>query len=272
MDLELADRVYVVTGGARGLGRATLDVLVAEGARAVVSGRSAESLAEVVDAHGDAVVTVVADNADADDARAPHRGRTGAVGTPRRRPDQRRRPAGRPGDVHHRRPVARRVRVGVPRRGQARPGDRCRAGRGRSHRDGAVDERTRTRRQPQRLQRAPARAWPWSPRRWPTSSGRAAYASTDCCPAASAPSGSPSSTRRPGTPRRPRAGCSATIPLGRYGEPEEFGRAAAFLLSPAASFVTGVDAAGRRRHAPGALTPAGPLAPADRRLRSSHAR
>lgn len=63
MDLQLTDRVYLVTGGSRGLGRATVDVLVAEGAHCVVSGRSEETLADVAATHGDAVVTVVADNA-----------------------------------------------------------------------------------------------------------------------------------------------------------------------------------------------------------------
>lgn len=31
----------------------------------------------------------------------------------------------------------------------------------------------------------------------------------------------------------------AAIPLGRYGDPDEFGRVAAFLLSPASSYITG---------------------------------
>lgn len=36
-----------------------------------------------------------------------------------------------------------------------------------------------------------------------------------------------------------RASASARIPLRRYGEPAEFGQVAAFLLSPAAAYVTG---------------------------------
>jgi 3-oxoacyl-[acyl-carrier protein] reductase len=54
----------VVTGGSGGLGRATVDVLVAEGARVVVSGRDRQKLDEVAAAHADQVATVQADNAD----------------------------------------------------------------------------------------------------------------------------------------------------------------------------------------------------------------
>jgi 3-oxoacyl-[acyl-carrier protein] reductase len=42
-----------------------------------------------------------------------------------------------------------------------------------------------------------------------------------------------------GDPDEVRARLSEHIPLRRYGEPEEFGRAATFVLSPAASYITG---------------------------------
>jgi 3-oxoacyl-[acyl-carrier protein] reductase len=64
MDLGLADRVYVVTGGTKGLGRATADALVADGARVVVSSRSQESVDAAVDVLGDNARGVAADNAD----------------------------------------------------------------------------------------------------------------------------------------------------------------------------------------------------------------
>src|SRR4051794_1136531 len=66
MDLGLTDRVFLVSGGARGLGRATADVLVDEGARVVLSGRSEGTLASAVQTLGDRATYVVADNADPD--------------------------------------------------------------------------------------------------------------------------------------------------------------------------------------------------------------
>ncbi len=65
MDLALTDRIFIVTGASRGLGRATADQLVAEGARVVVSARTEESLAGAVAELGEENATaVVADNAD----------------------------------------------------------------------------------------------------------------------------------------------------------------------------------------------------------------
>ena len=43
-----------------------------------------------------------------------------------------------------------------------------------------------------------------------------------------------------GDPEAARAAAIETIPLRRYGRPEEFGRVASFVLSPAAAFVSGV--------------------------------
>jgi len=70
MDLQLRDRVYVVTGGSRGLGFAAAQALLAEGARVVLSGPHETSaaaagsrLARGVSAD-DRVAWVVADNAD----------------------------------------------------------------------------------------------------------------------------------------------------------------------------------------------------------------
>jgi 3-oxoacyl-[acyl-carrier protein] reductase len=65
MDLGLRDRVYVVTGASRGLGRATAEVLVVEGARVVLSSRSATSVQAAVAQLGEGnAIGMAADNAD----------------------------------------------------------------------------------------------------------------------------------------------------------------------------------------------------------------
>ncbi|MFI8004187.1 SDR family oxidoreductase [Streptomyces sp. NPDC086010] len=69
MDLGLKDRVYIVTGATRGLGNATAQALAADGAKVVVSGREEKSVAEAAAALGPDAVGVVADNAEPDAAR-----------------------------------------------------------------------------------------------------------------------------------------------------------------------------------------------------------
>ncbi len=65
MDLGLRDRVYLVTGGSRGLGYAAAQALVADGARVVVSGRDAGAAAGAAQALGAGqAVGLAADNAD----------------------------------------------------------------------------------------------------------------------------------------------------------------------------------------------------------------
>jgi 3-oxoacyl-[acyl-carrier protein] reductase len=54
MDLGLAGRVFIVTGGSRGLGLATARVLVAEGAKALLAARDQASLDEAVSGLGGA--------------------------------------------------------------------------------------------------------------------------------------------------------------------------------------------------------------------------
>jgi 3-oxoacyl-[acyl-carrier protein] reductase len=64
MDLGLADRVYILTGASRGLGFATAEALVADGAKVVISARDADRLDAAVAALGPSAAGVVADLAD----------------------------------------------------------------------------------------------------------------------------------------------------------------------------------------------------------------
>jgi 3-oxoacyl-[acyl-carrier protein] reductase len=64
MDLGLADRAYILTGASRGLGFATARCLVADGARVLISGRTQSTVDEAVATLGERAAGTVADLGD----------------------------------------------------------------------------------------------------------------------------------------------------------------------------------------------------------------
>ena len=239
MDLELKDRVFVVTGGARGLGRAAVDCLVAEGARVVVSGRSEESLAEAARTLGDAVVPVVADNADPD--------------TPGRLIDAAQERWGRLDGAL--------ISVGGPPKGPVtaidddqwtRAFEAVFLGAVRLSRElgQALGEGGSLALVLSSSVKAPLPAMAISNGLRP---GLAMVAKTladelgprgirvnGLLPGRIATDRVAELDAATGDPEAARAAAIETIPLRRYGRPEEFGRVASFVLSPAAAFVSGV--------------------------------
>jgi NAD(P)-dependent dehydrogenase (short-subunit alcohol dehydrogenase family) len=65
MDLELADRAFVITGGTDGLGLALAQTLTSEGARVAVCGRDPQRLARAREIVGDRGLAIAADVTDA---------------------------------------------------------------------------------------------------------------------------------------------------------------------------------------------------------------
>ncbi|MBG6106208.1 SDR family oxidoreductase [Micromonospora vinacea] len=241
MDLGLTDRVYVLTGASRGLGYATAQSLVADGARVVLSARDPAAVAAAAEQLGgpEHAVGLTADLTDPETpeqlvaAAREHFGRLDgaliSVGGP---------PAGNAAAITDEQwrlsfetvflgtiRAVRTVAAALPEGGaiglvlstSARgpvPGlgisNGLRPGLVGAAKDIADDYGPRG-----------VRVVGLLPGRIMTDRNRELFAAT-------------------GDPDRARADAEAGIPLRRLGDPAEFGRVAAFVLSPAASYLTGI--------------------------------
>ncbi|GIG92956.1 SDR family oxidoreductase [Plantactinospora endophytica] len=241
MDLGLADRVYVLTGASKGLGFATARALVADGARVVISARGADQVATAAQRLGppDRVVGLTADLTDPEtaprlvDTALERFGRLdGALvsvggpprGTAAQTSDEQWRISFETiflGTVRTARTVGAALStggaLGLVLSNSARSpitglgiSNGLRPGLAGVAKDMADEYGPRG-----------VRVVSLLPGRILTDRNRELFAAT-------------------GDPERARAEAEADIPLRRIADPDEFGRVAAFVLSPAASYLTGI--------------------------------
>jgi 3-oxoacyl-[acyl-carrier protein] reductase len=241
VDLGLLDKVYVVTGASRGLGFAAARELAAEGARLVVSGRDEQRVAAAAAALGGPgrASGIAADNADpqaaarllaaAGDTFGRLDGVLISVGGP---------PAGAAADITDEQWQAgfESVFLGAVRLARAAAAALGEGGVIGFVLSGSVYEpiaglAVSNGLRPGLAGFAKTLATELGPRGVRVVGLLPARIDTDRVRELDALGGEPDAAR---------ARAEAAIPLRRYGTPEEFGRAAAFLLSPAASYLTGI--------------------------------
>ncbi|MGW1185606.1 SDR family oxidoreductase [Streptomyces drozdowiczii] len=239
MDLGLKDRVYIVTGATRGLGHATARALVADGAKVIITGRDEKRAREAAAELGPEAVGLAADNADPASAErlvAAAREEFGrldgiliSVGGPP--------PGGIADNTDEQWQSAfESVFLGAVRLARAAAAALGEGGAIGFVLSGSVHEpipglTVSNGLRPGLAGVAKSMADELGPRGIRVVGLLPARIDTDRVRELDALSGDAEASRTAN---------EANIPLRRYGTPEEFGRTAAFLLSPAASYLTGI--------------------------------
>ncbi len=238
MDLGLMDRAYLVTGGSRGLGLASAQALVADGAKVLVSSRDEAAVAAAVDGLGGAAIGMAADNGDPDaagrlvaatvEAFGRIDGALISVGGP---------PGGTTADVTEQawRDAFESVFLGALRVAQA-TSERMTDGGSLAF---VLSSSVRSPIPKLAISNGLRPGLAGLVKTLADELGPAGVRVNGLVPGKIATSRVRENDARIGDPDEVRAATSRTIPLRRYGETEEFGKVAAFVLSPAASYLTG---------------------------------